>query len=614
MSNSFYTFVGKYGNKILWRGYDNGTPFLREVPYSPTLYLPTKDDTSDDVSLIVKRPLKPKVFDTMNDANEFIERYKDVNGFDVHGNSNFVAAFIHDHYPDKIDFDEQLINLFNYDIEVDISTGLPDMEKCDKPISSIALKYRKSEKYILLGQKNYDPSKTLTDVDPSNIVYERFENEKSLLRRFVEIWTANYPEVITGWNVQYFDVWYTFTRIQLLFGENTLKRMSPWGIVKKSTKELYGKKQSTYDIMGISIVDYMDAFKKFGYKYGTQESYKLDHIAHTVLGESKLSYERFGNKIDTHRFITDGAKGIRIPLDVTDEELDEKEMLVRRRDQVAERLRDDPNDEKLQVKLQVMLEKYTHLADEAYHHFGLDYNLKDTRIVEMLEDTTSLMSLVFAVAYRGGSNFKDAFGTVGIWDTTLYRKIRAAGMVPPIKRTSGNESADYVGGYVKDPQVGLHDWVVSFDLNSLYPMLMIQYNMSPDTIVGNDFDTVQKHILRKATDPGIIRYVNSNQFARDFHEFSIEKVLADDVPETLQKTLVDANVTLSANKTVFDKDQQGIIPAIIDDYYAERSVIKKQMLSVESEIERVKEEMKKRALIKQESSDEYRGDRKRYKL
>lgn len=610
MSNSFYTFVGKHGNRILWRGYDNGKPFLKEVKYSPTLYLSTREATSDFLSLLGNKPLKPKVFDTMSEASDFIEQYKDVNGFDVHGNSNFVAAFIHDNYPDKIDFDEQLINLFNYDIEVDISTGIPDMEKCDKPISSIALKYRKSEKYILLGQKHYDPAKTLTDVDPSNIIYEQFANEKDLLRRFVEIWTSNYPEVVTGWNVQYFDVWYTLTRIKLLFGENTLKRMSPWGLVKVSTKELYGKKQSTYDIMGVSVVDYMDAFKKFGYKYGTQESYKLDHIAHVVLKESKLSYERFGTKIDTHRFITDGAKGIHIPEDVADEDLDEKEMLVRKKEQVAAKLWKNPNDEKLKS----MLAKYTQLADDAYHHFGLDYNLKDTRIVEMLEDETSLMSLVFAVAYRGGSNFKDAFGTVGIWDTTLYRKIRAAGMVPPIKKTSGNESADYVGGYVKDPQVGIHDWVVSFDLNSLYPMLMIQYNMSPDTIIGNDFDTIQKHILQKAKSPDIIRYVNSQQFIKDFHSFSAAQVLADEVPDMLQNVLVDANVTLTANKTVFDKEKQGIIPSIIDDYYAERSVIKKQMLSVESEMERVKEELKKRTLIKQESSDEYRGDRKRYKL
>jgi DNA polymerase elongation subunit (family B) len=483
MTTSFYTFVGKHGNRILWRGYDNGKPFLKEVKYSPTLFLSTKESTSEYVSLIGNRPLKPKTFDTMSDASDFIEQYKDVNGFDIHGNSNFVAAFIYDKYPSKIDFDEQLINLFNYDIEVDISSGLPDMEKCDKPISSIALKYRKSEKYILLGQKNYEPSKTMTDVDPSNIVYEQFENEKSLLRRFVEIWTSNYPEVVTGWNVQYFDIWYTLTRIQLLFGESTLKRMSPWGIVKKSTKELYGKKQSTYDIMGVSIVDYMDAFKKFGYKYGTQESYKLDHIASVVLKESKLSYERFGNKIDTHRFITDGAKNIHIPEDVADEELDEKEMFVRRRDQIAIKLQKAPNDEKLKS----MLDKYSRMADDAYHHFGLDYNLKDTRIVEMLEDETSLMSLVFAVAYRGGSNFKDAFGTVGIWDTTLYRKIRDTNMVPPVKVGGAAELGELEGGYVKDPRVGIHEWIVSFDLDSLYPHIFMGSNLSPETLVDRKY-------------------------------------------------------------------------------------------------------------------------------
>jgi DNA polymerase elongation subunit (family B) len=483
MTTSFYTYVGKHGNRILWRGYENGKPFRKEVKYSPTLFITTKENTDEYLSLISKRPLRPKTFETMSDANDFMDQYKDVSGIEIHGNSNFVAAFIYDQYPNKIDFDEKLINLFNYDIELDISTGLPDMEKCDKPISSIALKYRQSDKYLLLGQKHYDPSKTMTDVDPANIVYEQFDDERDLLRRFVEIWTTNYPEVVTGWNVQYFDVWYTLTRIKLLFGENTLKRMSPWGIVKVSTKEMYGKKQSTYDIMGVSVVDYMDAFKKFGYKYGTQESYKLDHIASVVLGESKLSYERFGNKIDTHRFISDGAKSIRIPDDVADDELDEKEMLVRRRDQIAARLQENPKDEKLQT----MLTKYSRMADDAYHHFGLDYNLKDTRIVEMLEDETSLMSLVFAVAYRGGSNFKDAFGTVGIWDTTLYRKIRSAGMVPPIKRGGGADLGELEGGFVKNPHVGIHDWVVSFDLDSLYPHLMMGSNLSPETLVDRKY-------------------------------------------------------------------------------------------------------------------------------
>lgn len=483
MTQNFYTFVGKYGNKILWRGYENGKPFTREVAYKPTLFIPTKDTDSEYKSLITKRPLQPKTFDRMSDANDFIEQYKDVNGFDIHGNSNFVATFIHDNYPDNIDFDESLINLFSYDIETNISDGYPNMETCDKPITSIALKYRKKKEYVLLGQKNYDRHETLTDIDPENIVYEQFDNEKALLRRFVEIWCSDYPEVVSGWNVQYFDIWYTFTRIKHHFGENTLKRMSPWGIIKKTSKELYNKVQRTYDIMGVSIVDYMDAFKKFGYKYGTQESYKLDHIASVVLGETKLSYERFGNKIDTHRFISDGAKGIKIPDDVPDEELDEKEMLVRRRDILKQKHEEKPDD----PKIKEMLIKYTILADDAYHQFGLDYNLKDTRIIEMLEDETALLSLVFAVAYRGGSNFKDAFGTVGIWDTTLYRKIRAEGMVPPIKRGGKSELGELEGGFVKDPHVGIHDWVVSFDLDSLYPHLMMGSNLSPETLVGKKY-------------------------------------------------------------------------------------------------------------------------------
>lgn len=608
-SNTFYTFVGKYGNNILWRGYDNGKSFMREVKYQPTLFIPTKETDSEYKSLIGKRPLKPKKFDSMSDANDFIEKYKDVTGFEIYGNSNFVASFIYDQYPDKISFDDSLINLFNFDIEVDISDGKPDMDKCDKPITSIALKYRKSNKYVLLGQKNYDRHKTLTDIDPENIVYERFDNEKDLLRRFVDIWVGDYPEVVTGWNVVWFDIWYTLKRINDIFGERTLKKMSPWGIVKTNSRLIYGKKNTTYDIMGISSVDYMDAFKKFGYKYGTQETYKLDHIAHVVLGETKLSYERFGYKIATHKFISDGAKSVSIPDHIPDEELDEKEMYVRRRDMIRAKLEESPGNEKLKG----MLQKYTELADDAYHHFGLDYNLKDTRIVEMLEDKTSLLSLVFAVAYRGGSNFKDAFGTVGIWDTTLYRKIRAAGMIPPLKRTSGNESSDYVGGYVKDPHVGVHDWVASFDLNSLYPMLMIQYNMSPDTIIGKEITEVKDHLLKKSKSPYISDYIRSDDFAKDFQEFDMYTVLEDRIPELLKNALVDTNVTISANRTVFDRDNQGIIPSIIDDYYAERKVIKKEMLNVESELELVKEEMARRRLETEEVETEYRGEHKRYK-
>ena len=73
----------------------------------------------------------------------------------------------------------------------------------------------------------------------------------------------------------------------------------------------------------------------------------------------------------------------------------------------------------------------------------------------------------------GGVNYQDAFGTVGIWESIIYRRLMKDKIVPPIKESPGQRGAELVGGYVKDPKPGMYPWVVSFDLNSLYPHLML---------------------------------------------------------------------------------------------------------------------------------------------
>lgn len=493
MSGNFYTSVDRLGNNILWRGYENGKKFARKVKFGPTLYLPTKQPTKY-VSLIGDHPIAPRKFDSMSDAKEFIERYKDVSGFEVFGNVNFSAQFIQEQYPKHIDFDASLINIFAYDIEIDISTGYANVDEADKPITSIACKSSKSDTYHLLGLKDYDKNKTITGIDPDHIQFMKFDTEEALLKRFIQIWENADPDVITGWNVEFFDVAYTFNRIIRLFGEETAKRLSPWRSFRKKTVEVFGKQQSTYVIAGVAVIDYMDAFKKFGYKYGTQQSYKLDHIAHTVLGEKKLSYAEYGN-------------------------------------------------------LSTLYEKNPQLY--------LDYNLKDTHLIQRLEDQTGLLSLVFTVAYKGGVNYNEAFGTVGIWDTTIYRALMNKNIVPKVKGSPPSERIGLQGGFVKDPQVGMHKWVVSFDLNSLYPHLMLQYNMSPETYMPDHREPVSQDMVLEG------RYRNDTEYS------------------------------VCANGVCFRKDKKGIISEIIEGYYAERAEIKKQMLHAEDLLQRAKTEAEK---------------------
>jgi len=228
-------------------------------------------------------------------------------------------------------------------------------------------------------------------------------------------------------------------------------------------------------------------FTKFGYTYGMQESYKLDHIAHVVLGERKLSYDEHGSlhglyKHDFQKFI--------------------------------------------------------------------DYNIKDVQIVDRLEEKMGLITLAMTMAYRGGVNYSETFGTVQIWDSILYRLLFKQQIACPPKFSK--EKVPYPGAYVKDPQTGMHDWVVSFDLNSLYPMIIVQYNMSPETVLPG-----KEHL---GLDP-------------------VEKLLSDaevNIPE---------GTTMAASGVKFSKDQVGIIPAIIKQYYNERRLIKKAMLDTKQEYE-----------------------------
>lgn len=496
--SKFYTSVERWGNNILHRGYQNGKRFSHRVPFKPTLYLNTRKPGGEYRSLIGNKELHPKRFDSMSDAKQFVEEYKGISNMGIYGSTNYVTQFIQETYPGTIEFDIKHINICSFDIEVDISDGYADIDTADKEITSIAYKSSKSNTYHLLGRKDFDKSKTITGIPQDDIQFMKFDTEEALLRRFIDIWKYDYPDIVTGWNVEYFDIMYIVTRIIRLFGEERAKDLSPNRSIKKNSRTFFGKEQSTYSLSGLAVIDYMDAFKKFGYKYGTQESYKLDHVANTVLGEKKLDYSEYGNLTELY---------------------------------------------------------------ERNPQLYLDYNLKDTQLIQRFEDETGLLSLVLTVAYGGGGNYHSAFGTVGIWEDTIYRRLLADKIVPDIKGGPGERVEDLVGGFVKDPDVGLHPWVVSFDLNSLYPHLMLQYNMSPETYVDDRREYVSQDM------------VIDEKFQND-----------------------DPSVSVCANGVCFDNEKVGIIPGIIDEYYGNRKIIKQNMLRVEQDLENATDPQSKAAL------------------
>jgi len=300
-----------------------------------------------------------------------------------------------------------------------------------QPVISITTKNNIDDVYHVWGLEDYDVENSY--MQNTEVEYRKFDSEAALLNDFIGFWHSNEhcPDVVTGWNVRFFDIPYLVNRTFKILGEDAVKRYSPWGMVDRREVKVMGRAQTAFELSGIAIVDYLELFKKFGYSYGPQESYRLDHIAHVVLGEKKLSYEEHGSLHSLY------------------------------------------------------------LND---HQKFIDYNIKDVELVERMEDKMGLITLCMTIAYKGGVNYSDTFGTTAIWESIIYRHLYEQKTIIPFYEEKFK--SPYPGGYVKEPQCGLHEYVVSFDLNSLYPSLIMQYNMSPETIaIGEVADIDIEKIL-----------------------------------------------------------------------------------------------------------------------
>ena len=472
----FYTNVSRFGNNLLYIGYKGGQRIQKRIPFKPTLYVSTPKPKSGWRTLF-DEPVDPIEFDSMRDATDFTKRYKGVETFNIYGMNDFVSQFIAQKYPNEIKFDRDTISVTSFDIEVQSDEGFPEPKYADYPITAITTKNNKENVYRTWGCGDYNPAE--------NVLYTKCQNEAALLHKFLDYWKQNYPDIVTGWNSISFDMVYIINRLRKMYGEEKIKELSPWGHVNEDKgTDYFGNDATTYEILGITQLDYKEIFRKFTYNtLGEQESYSLNNIAHVVLGEGKISYEEQDSLFALYK-----------------------------------------ND---------------------YQKF-IDYNIKDVELIDRLEESLGLITLSMTMAYRGGVNYRDVLGTTKIWDNIIYRMLNKNKVVCPPKEEKSKSS--FVGGYVKEPQVGSHEWVVSFDLNSLYPNIIIQNNMSPETVVDGLVNTSLEHILR-------------------------------------QQTEIDTTYATAPNGARFKKDRQGVIPYVIQKYYEERVDIKKEMLELKQEYE-----------------------------
>ena len=474
----FYTNVQLIGNQFLVRGVENGKRFETRDEFFPTLFVKSKKDSKyRTLGGEVVEPINPG---TVRDCREFYKKYDEIDGFEIYGNDRYIYQYISEKYPeDEIKFDISKIKLVTLDIEVASEQGFPDVESCSEEILAITIQDYTTKEIVTWGVKPFNNKQ-------SNVTYHYCPSEYELLNHFINYWMVDVPDVVTGWNIQLYDIPYICKRLNRVLGEKLMKRFSNWGLVTEGETYIQGRKHTTFDVGGLTQLDYLDLYKKFTYK--AQESYRLDYIAEVELGQKKLDHSEFDTFKD---FYTQGWQKF------------------------------------------------------------IEYNIVDVELVDRLEDKMKLIELALTMAYDAKVNYADVFYQVRMWDNIIYNYLKKRSIViPPKNKSQKNEK--YAGAYVKEPTPGIYDWVVSFDLNSLYPHLIMQYNISPETLLDERHPSV-----------------------------TVDKILNADLNFEMYK-----DYAVCANGAMFRKDVKGFLPELMEKMYGDRVIFKKKMLQAKQAYEK----------------------------
>lgn len=509
----FYTNVTSIGSKVCVREVDTDRAdhsINERVEYSPSLYTPSNKADSP-YRTIYNAPLDRHQLSGVSEYWDFRNMYAGVDNYPLYGDVHPSMQFISDEYPGKIEFDFNMIRIFYIDIEVYTHDGkFPKPERADYPVSAISIYDSITKIWYQWGLEYEGCFHGAEGYDPKKrhptkqIAYAGFDTEEAMLGHFLKWWKKFCPDIITGWNSVTFDIPYLINRINNEFRDLNTNHLSPWSKIKEDTMDSFGKPQQIYNIEGVAHLDYLIQYKK--HSFTPQEQYKLAHIAYAEeLEEKKMTYDEQA-----------GLHGLYV---------------------------DD-------------YQKY------------IDYNVRDTEIVKLLEEKRGILFLIVAAAYRSHCNYEDIISPIRTWDALFYNYLKTKNQFFPPK-SAHSKKEQFAGAYVKEPIPGRYDWVVSVDLASLYPSLIRQINVSPETLVTAGDRVINGAMMHKAN--GTV------------HDFVHKKV------DTSPVKTGHADYSLAANGAIFRRDEQGFLPVLLESLYLERKAEKKKMLQAADRKEKIKE-------------------------
>ena len=347
----FYTDVFLQKNTIFCRGYEDGKRFELQEQLAPYVFL--LHEAGEFRTLLDNKKATKVTFKSMDDFWQFKMNNP---GLPIHGNLNFLYQYINDAFPADVTFDVSLLSKVTIDIEVMSSTGFPDPHKAEYPIVTITL--TKNKKTYVWGFKELREPKDF---------YIRCVSEEDLLRKFIKTWKALDPDIVTGWNIDGFDIPYIVNRIRKVLGNRYVNDLSPWRLVyEKDIKTKWHGEIKQYGFHGLTIMDYFPLYKKF--TQNAEESYTLNHIAQVTIGEKKIDYAEHGS--------------------------------------------------------------LNALYENDFDKF-IEYNVYDCVLVDKIEARLGYINQATTMAYNAKVNFVDVFGTVKPWDIIITNELLRENVVVP---------------------------------------------------------------------------------------------------------------------------------------------------------------------------------------
>lgn len=427
------------------------------------------------------------------------------------------------------------------------STGFPVPDKALEPISMIQIMDTVSEQVIMLGVKEWKHKSDYEDKFEYPLNYIVCKDEFDLIDKFINIFQKLDPLIIYAWNGNGFDFPYLFNRFKKLGFDP--KSLSNYGDVKLKESEFQGQVQYELASSGHFFIDMMEVYQKFTFK--PQASYSLDAISTYELKENKVEHPEYVSFDDFY------TGNYLIP--------------------------EFPNERQKNSK--IYNEAITNGINEEVNELGHSefcyYSYKDPLLIFKIDKKLNLTTLMLMIAEKMGVQVGDSMGTVKPWSQYIANKSFLDNKIMPPRKE--HPHPNIVGGFVRDPVKGMHSWVLSEDVNSMYPLLgMVAFNMSPETFVH------KKDLHPELRDIIIKHFGNQDEVER------LE--MDEDIWTATTELLKRENISLGINGATFSKDKLGMIPEMVQNIYNTRKEAKKTMFKYQQKKVHITDILKKRKL------------------